>query len=158
MIRTINEIPNVIVKKFMETEKQREGDCVIWKGNLRGFGYGAVNAGGYSYYVHRVAYALSHGSEAKCFVLHSCDNKKCVNPSHLRDGTPLMNMQDKIKRGRNYSGDQKGIKNANSSLTEEEVIAIRNDFRTCQEIADDYNIHNTTVSKIKNKVTWQHLN
>lgn len=35
-------------------------------------------------------------------VLHSCDTPACVNPDHLRVGTPLDNMQDKMKRNRHH--------------------------------------------------------
>lgn len=33
-------------------------------------------------------------------VMHSCDNPPCINPDHLRIGTPLDNAQDRAKKGR----------------------------------------------------------
>jgi hypothetical protein len=33
-------------------------------------------------------------------VLHSCDNRVCININHLRLGTPQDNMDDKMRRGR----------------------------------------------------------
>lgn len=34
------------------------------------------------------------------YVLHSCDNKRCINLEHLRFGTHSENMQEAIERGR----------------------------------------------------------
>lgn len=38
----------------------------------------------------------------KHHAMHSCDNPKCVNPAHLKWGTPSENTQDKIAKGRQY--------------------------------------------------------
>lgn len=43
-----------------------------------------------------------------------------------------------------------GIKNNKAKLTEEQVKAIRQDNRTCQEIANEYGLVKSTISAIKN--------
>lgn len=46
---------------------------------------------------------LAHGRPipAGMSVMHSCDNPPCVNPAHLRVGTPADNNLDTTTKGRN---------------------------------------------------------
>jgi hypothetical protein len=45
----------------------------------------------------RLAYWLAKGRPKK-YVLHRCDNRKCIRPSHLYDGTPSQNAIDRWHR------------------------------------------------------------
>ena len=76
-------------------------DCVIWAKSLFLDGYGIVRVNNGAHRAHRIAYQLAKGSipEGMC-VLHSCDNRRCVNPLHLFLGTKRDNTQDMLKKGR----------------------------------------------------------
>ncbi len=57
---------------------------------------------------HQFSYKTWHGEISPgLWVLHTCDNTKCVNPSHLYAGTPSQNVRDAIERGRHSNGMKK---------------------------------------------------
>ena len=59
--------------------------CWLWTGNLDNRGYGRLVVRGTRYAAHRLSYDLHIGTP-KGYILHSCDNPRCVNPHHLYDG------------------------------------------------------------------------
>src|SRR4030042_5004105 len=64
---------------------------------------------------HRASWMLFCGSIPKGkYILHHCDNKKCVRPDHLYVGDAKDNISDCINRGRFYP--PRGEKQGNSTL------------------------------------------
>jgi hypothetical protein len=88
--------------------KGEPGSCWEWQGAKDHHGYGRLNSPGHSGPVlkaHRVSYEIHAGPiERGLHVLHSCDNPPCVNPAHLRLGSPADNTEDRLSRGRGRSG------------------------------------------------------
>lgn len=76
--------------------------CWIWQRTVRRDGYGKVWFSDHHHAAHRLAFFFTHRRhpDAGLFVLHSCDNKLCINPSHLREGTHEDNMRDVVLRQR----------------------------------------------------------
>lgn len=131
-----------------------ETGCVRFTGGLNSSGYGNLWVDGKTVGAHRVAYELANGPIPKGSVLrHTCDNRYCVNPEHLVLGTHRENMEDMTKRGRQARGSQIST----CVLTEEDVRFIRSSDKSGVELAQILGISPVTISRIKRRLTWQHV-
>ena len=77
------------------------GNCWVW--TLRvSRGYGRITIRGQFYFAHRLSWLLAGReiSEDKPFVLHRCDNRRCVRLDHLFLGTADDNTRDMMSKGR----------------------------------------------------------
>lgn len=131
--------------------------CWEWTGRTNFGGYGRINWDGKKILAHRVAWMLAYGKEPTTFLLHSCDNPKCVNTDHLREGTHQDNAKDRVERNRQ----PKGSNVANAKLTESEVLKIRDLLAekklTQTKIGEMFGVKRKTIVKIKARLTWKHL-
>src|SRR5699024_3966568 len=98
--------------------------CFICTSHKTGVhGYPQVRHKGVSSPAHRKVYEEMFGEiKDYLFVLHSCDNRICVDPEHFRTGRHAENMQDKTERNRQSHG----VKNGRAKLTEEDVLEMMN--------------------------------
>jgi hypothetical protein len=75
-------------------------------------------------YVHRIVFEAVHGPiPRRKLVMHTCDNRGCINIDHLQLGTDLENALDKQRKGR---GNQtRGEKNGKCTVPERLARHIR---------------------------------
>lgn len=134
--------------------------CWEWTGMLDDDGYGRFKIKGTPKAAHRLSMIIEHGSvPTGMWVLHNCDNRKCVNPNHLYFGTPSMNSMDRENRGRGRS--LIGENNGYNKLVDSSVIQIKGLIRngvTGREIAKKFNVTPSLISLIKNNKIWTHIN
>lgn len=128
------------------------GQCWEWTGKPAANGYGTLKPHGQSAQLsHRLSWRLHHGAIPDgLFVCHHCDNRKCVNPSHLFLGTSADNTADMIRKGRGP-----GEAHPRCKLTAEQVREIRAASGKYLDIARQYNIGPSQISRIKSGVRWQ---
>lgn len=127
------------------------GTCIEWKGALNSGGYPVTWFKGKIAYVHRVLM----GAKPEEVVMHICDNSKCVNPIHLKIGTPAENSADMVNKKRQAVGERCG----HSKLTSEQVLTIRSYQHklSSRKVAALYNISKTNVLDIWRRYIWRHI-
>lgn len=88
--------------------------CWYWIGYVCKDGYGRMNIiqneRNFPVKAHRLAYQIYKGEIPDgMYVLHSCDNPRCVNPDHLSIGTQKDNIQDMFRKGRSRNQNRKKL-------------------------------------------------
>ena len=74
----------------------------MWSGEVAEDGYGKIwdSIKEKSVPAHRISFEQANKQiDEDLFVLHQCDNKQCVNPAHLTQGTNKKNQEEAVERG-----------------------------------------------------------
>lgn len=145
----------MVQKNFLDKTVVSAGGCLLWTGQMipideygRG-GYGLAHVP--SDIPHRVRKTTAHRVSWLIFrgpltsddiLLHSCDNRLCVNVEHLRIGTYSDNTQDMLSKGRHPRMGKIRDK------YRESVLLLRDEGLTQDSIAEKLGISQTTVSNI----------
>lgn len=165
MTQTITSpLPSEFILKYSDLIRERIKDktlftntCHIWNGDSTTKGnYGIMNICKMKCRVTRVLWLLETGKDPHpYYVLHTCDNPKCVNHEHHFLGDNTINMEDRQTKQRST----KGIQQHNSKLTDEHVRQIRIDLTdyTQQALATYYGVTQAVISSIKTGKRWKHV-
>lgn len=134
--------------------------CWNWLGTKMSSGYGQINVNRKQTSAHRYSYFLHFGSIPRgLYVCHSCDNKLCVNPTHLWLGTPKQNQDDMYSKGRDVHLGLSGEENPKSKLTNKKVTKIRQLYKsgryTHRELAQKYSVSHTNIGYILRNKLWK---
>lgn len=137
-------------ERFHSKVQKSDIGCWKWQGAISSDGYGSFLWRGTITKPHRAAYEIYKGAiPPGMVVMHSCDNRACVNPEHLSVGTQKQNVADCIAkcrrntpvghkqrpewiakrvaamRARGYSHCKGGPAHPRAKLTEEQVCLLR---------------------------------
>ena len=94
------------------SEPELNTGCVLWSGYRNKGGYGVVRFKKTEDLAHRAAWKVRHSCELGRwdFICHKCDTPACLNIDHLFLGTPRMNTDDQVMKGRQKRADPDKIK------------------------------------------------
>jgi hypothetical protein len=135
---------------------EKTDTCWLWKASLNTYGYGCFWWNKKQWQAHRVAWIIAHGHIPEKLLLHSCDNPRCVNPDHMREGTQKDNMLDKTSRKRQAVGERAG----QAKLKEQQVLEIiekHKNGQSMESLGRDYGVSATAVKYIVIGRNWSHL-
>ncbi len=139
--------------------------CWNWTG-YKAYGYGKVCISANVYFAHRVSAVIAGklevprkkelGSTGK-IIMHTCDNRKCVNPEHLVVATNAENMHDAWVKKRKWHGRLAGENNPKSKLSNDIVNQIRSlDFKASYW-AELLKVSKSTIHCVMSGKTWKGL-
>lgn len=140
------------------SSSQYNDECLIWPFGRNSKGYAEFKVKGERFSVHQYACEWVHGPrpDDKPVTRHLCGNGHlgCYNPNHLIWGTYSENWEDAQQVGKYKTGESSNF----SVLTREKVVKIQEKLKegmTQKQIAEQFGVHQTTISKIKNNKTWK---
>lgn len=147
-------------KKYAKSEPS---ECWEWNGALNARGYGFVQMNKKEILAHRLGWFFRYGPipDGLC-VLHHCDNRRCVNPSHLFLGTRTDNNADCTKKGRNgaFFKTHVGRLHPNAKLDDGKIQEIRRLFSDGvirADLARRFGVSKSNMTSIINGRTWAHV-
>jgi hypothetical protein len=143
----------------------KTGECWKWVGALHApHGYGVILRDRRLVLAHRMSWELTYGAIPPGMqVLHKCDNKPCVRPTHLWLGTQQDNVDDMISKGRRVQGAFNPLFGEDvhgSKLTSTSVRVIRRERaqgRTLAELANKFGVSIATISLVARGLHWKHV-
>lgn len=135
----------------------KNGECIEFTGGIGSHGYGVIWLNGKNQNAHKASYLLNVGDvPIGSWVLHKCDNKKCINPYHLYLGDRGQNTKDAVNRNRMASGVNHGtktkpesFKRCNAVFSDEECVSIKQSQEPCTILAIKYNVNLATIYRAK---------
>lgn len=150
----------------MHSAAERRTECWTWRGAVaKGSGYGVFNDGEKARLAHVFAFELTRPGLSRdgLVVRHTCDNRLCVNPLHLRLGSHADNTRDMDERGRRVSNPAKGSLHHATKLEEWQVREARSLYQyrelgwTIAKLAKKYAISESAMASIIKRRTWKHV-
>jgi len=102
---TLRSRPKVPLDVRFWRRVEKGDGCWRWGGTIHeATGYGVIGRGATEEglaYAHRLSWEFENGEIPDgLYVLHKCDNRWCVRPSHLFLGSHLDNIADSYAKGR----------------------------------------------------------
>lgn len=151
---------------WKQIDRRGRDECWPWSAMSKIDGYGVIGRGGRDagkILAHRAAWESMNGPIPSgegyhgTVVLHTCDNRLCCNPAHLRLGTQADNVRDMDAKGRRVAVLRYGEDHHMTKITEDDVRAIRSSTERAGIVAARYGLDRHTIASIRARRTWKHV-
>jgi hypothetical protein len=152
---------------WRQVDRRSPGECWPWTAKSLIAGYGTISRGGRGgakVLAHRAAWELTNGpipdgeGHHGTVVLHTCDNRLCCNPAHLRLGTQADNVRDMDAKGRRVAVLRFGGEHHMTKISEADVRAIRASDASQDKVwAERFGMHPGSVKNIRIGRSWKHV-
>lgn len=157
--------PTAEERFWAKVDRGEASDCWEWTAAKNQNGYGMLRNNGHSALASRLSWVLEHNQPVPhgLHILHTCDNRGCVNPSHLYVGTNADNVRDKVQRGRTPKEQpkKKGEGHPLAKLTEAQVRDIRHRHSgrrgDGRDLAREFGVARSTITLIVQRKLWSHV-
>jgi hypothetical protein len=127
--------------------------CWLWLGSVNKAGYGRLGKDKRERQAHRLSYSVHRGEIPKgVLVLHRCDVRCCVNPSHLFLGSHADNAIDRESKGRGFS--MHGAEHPKAKLSWDAANSIRQSHETSSALARKFGVSHKAVRLVRSGKTW----
>lgn len=131
--------------------------CWEWIASPGSTGYGQIRVGKRTRKANQVAWELTNGAIPKgpgyhgIEVCHTCDNKKCVRPSHLFLGSHAQNILDMRGKGRAHR----------QRLLPHQIPTIIDLYRqrgaSLRDLARRFKVTEQTIRRVVDRTSWKVL-
>ena len=149
------------VDKDGPTMSHMDSNCWTWTASQNGHGYGQFRVGEAMLGAHRVSLSFALGRLSEMQTMHACDNRACVRPDHLSEGTQSQNLKDAYRRGGKKASFRSGEEHSSSKLNKTDVLEIRRRHRegeTQKALGKLFGVSQLHISRIVRRKAWAHVN
>lgn len=129
----------------------KPSDCIIHGYGVSGYANVHSKKHGKRFGLHRLILAEKLGVDVADMVgvaMHTCDNKRCINPDHLELGSQSQNVKDAYSRGLAVS--LTGESHPCTKLTDSQIEYVFGSTIGARALGRELGVSHSIISRIRN--------